>query len=106
MIDPAKYENGQSVGDNDSLYSGYSNDLHRFAGNVGNATPWMPPLKDGIETVVDPFGYLRFGSAHTGGSNMAYCDGSVQYLSFDIDAEVHFRAGHRRDRGAPVDELW
>jgi hypothetical protein len=103
MIDPAKYENGLSIGDNDSIYSGFTNDLHRYAGLAGATPPWLPPLRDGIENV-DPKGYLRFGSAHDG-FFMAYCDGAVTFVGYDIDPEVHYRAGHRRDLGMAVDQL-
>jgi hypothetical protein len=103
MIDPANYENGLSVGDNDSIYSGFSNDLHRYAGLAGGSPPWLPPLPDGIENI-DPRGYLRFGSAHAG-FFIAYCDGAVRFLSYDIDPEVHFRAGYRRDGGIAVGHL-
>ena len=101
MIDPTKYENGQSRGDDDSIYCGYSIDLHRFAGLAGGSVPWLPPSKDELEKI-DPQGTLRFGSVHGDGLNMAKCDGSVQFLSFDIDPEIHFRAGHRRDGGLPI----
>lgn len=104
MIDPANYENGLSLGDNESMYVGFSNDLHRFTGLAESDRPWMPPLADGPESV-DPFGYLRFGSAHGDGFYVVCCDGSVHYLSFDIDPEVHFRAGHRRDGGAPIRDV-
>lgn len=101
MIDPANYESGLSPGDNDSIYSGYTNDLHRFAGMAGSSQPWMPPVPDGVENI-DPPGFVRFGSAHGDGLHMANCDGAVKFISFDIDPEVHFRAGHRRDGGIPI----
>jgi prepilin-type N-terminal cleavage/methylation domain-containing protein len=103
MIDQEKYENGLSIGDNDSIYSGFSNDLHRYAGLAGSSSPWLPPLADGNENI-NPKGYIRFGSAHNG-FLMAHCDGAVRFVDFDIDPEVHFRAGHRRDGGIAVDQL-
>ena len=102
MLDPAHYEDGQSPGDNDTMYSGYCFDLHRFAGRGGNSVPWMPPLLDGDETI-DPD--IRFGSAHQDGFHMAYCDGSVRLVNYEVDPETHFRAGHRRDQGERLDSL-
>ena len=43
-----------------------------------------------------------FGSAHSGGLNMATCDGAVRSVSYLIDTEVHRRLGNRCD-GLTVD---
>jgi prepilin-type processing-associated H-X9-DG protein len=42
-------------------------------------------------------GELMFGSAHSGGFNMAMCDGSVSLVTFDVDPEIHRARGHRYD---------
>lgn len=104
MISPANYENGQSTGDNDSMFTGFSNDFHRYSGNLRGSSPWVLPLADGPENV-DPVGYLRFGGPHSSGVLMANCDGSVQSVAFDVDPLVHLRAGHRSDDGKRIEEL-
>jgi prepilin-type processing-associated H-X9-DG protein len=104
MLDPDRYENGASPGDNESLYAGYSIDMHRFAGVIGGTNIWAPPLHDGDENL-NPRGYYRFGSAHADGLNMAYCDGSVRFVPYEIDPSAHFRAGHRRDLGQAIEEM-
>ena len=38
-----------------------------------------------------------FGSAHAGAFHMAYCDGHVEAVNYDIDLLVHQRSGNRRD---------
>ena len=38
-----------------------------------------------------------FGSAHSGGVNSLFGDGSVQFISFDVNQEVFNRLGHRHD---------
>ena len=40
---------------------------------------------------------LAFGSAHTGGFNATYCDGSVHFLSQSIDLIIFSRLGSRAD---------
>jgi hypothetical protein len=103
------YETGTSPGDNESMYSGYCTDLHRFAGNGANQvigqSPLALPLKDNEKPSGNIQEYVRFGSAHAAGFNMASCDGSVQHLGFDIDGELHFRSGHRKDEGRSLQSL-
>jgi prepilin-type processing-associated H-X9-DG protein len=45
---------------------------------------------------------MRFGSAHSGGMNMAFCDGSVHSVIYEIDATVHAMLSDRQD-GNTVD---
>jgi prepilin-type N-terminal cleavage/methylation domain-containing protein/prepilin-type processing-associated H-X9-DG protein len=103
------YTTGTSPGDNESMYSGYCTDLHRFAGNGANLVVGLPPFVLPLNDNQRPDGMaqesIRFGSAHALGFNMMYCDGSVQVLAYDIDGEAHLRAGHRRDEGRPVEML-
>lgn len=104
-----RYEDGTSPGDNESLYSGYCSDLHRFTGITKrlafNLDPYAPPLKDDQSDGVDPPADIRFGSAHPNGFNMVYCDGSVRHLDFQIDADIHLRSGDRHDKGKRLDRL-
>jgi prepilin-type processing-associated H-X9-DG protein/prepilin-type N-terminal cleavage/methylation domain-containing protein len=105
-LSSASYENGESIGDNASLYSGYCTDLHRFAGSIERQlvgmSPFVPPLSDDRQTDAGIPEGISFGSAHSNGFNMAFCDGSVRLIEFDVDLELHFRAAHRRDRGRPL----
>lgn len=103
MLNPTMYETGLSLGDNDSLYSGFSNDLHRYTGLASDPQPFLPPHVDGIEEGVK--GFFRFGSAHIDGFNVTYCDGAIRFVAYSVDPEVHFRAGHRRDGGADIATL-
>jgi prepilin-type processing-associated H-X9-DG protein len=40
-----------------------------------------------------------FGSAHPGGFHMAFCDGHVDSVSYDVDLLVHQNNANRRDEG-------
>lgn len=103
------YSDGAALGDNVSLYSGFCTDLHRFTGVLENLKvgklPFAAPLGDGTSASSAPGESVRFGSAHASGLNMAYCDGSVEFLSFDVDPDVYLRAGHRKDQGSPLEAL-
>jgi prepilin-type processing-associated H-X9-DG protein len=103
------YTDGSASGDSVSLYAGYGSDLHRFTGVLESLKvdrpPFAPPISDHAPAPTPPAGSIRFGSAHPSGFNMMLCDGSVEYLSFDVDPDVHLRAGHRKDQGRPLDSL-
>lgn len=78
-----------TVSDDRGWADGWDPDTVRFTG-------W-PPLSDSDTGICfnpasedwctgqGSTGVLFFGSAHTGGINGAYADGSVQFISFDID---------------------
>jgi hypothetical protein len=53
------------------------------------------PLRDGGNAEADYNG--RFGSAHPNGWSVAFCDGSVHTVDYDIDWEVHRDLGNRLD---------
>ena len=45
---------------------------------------------------------VSFGSAHSGGFNMVFCDGAVHTISYTIDPIVHEYLGNRHDN-QPID---
>lgn len=82
-VDASHYADGIDVGDNEAMYVGFDNDNCR--------TTLEPPRRDKA-------GYpssLLFGSAHTSGVNMLYCDGSVRLVTFDVDPDVFLEQGNR-----------
>jgi prepilin-type processing-associated H-X9-DG protein len=71
------YQTGDDPGDAGVLYSGYSSSNIRWAGE--------PPRPD----TAGEFHNNGYGSAHAGGFNMAFGDGRIETLTFDIDPAVH-----------------
>ena len=87
-LNPDQYTTGRDLADNENLYTGYNNDNYRSSHpNFG------APLADtpGFTSEV------IYGSAHDGGWQAVFCDGSVHSVSYGIDAETHRRLGNRRD---------
>jgi prepilin-type N-terminal cleavage/methylation domain-containing protein/prepilin-type processing-associated H-X9-DG protein len=75
-------------GDNESMYTGFNNDVFRAAHDL--------PVMDAVGVN----NQSRYGSAHTGGINMAMCDGSVRVVAYDIDRTAWRRAGDREEQPA------
>ena len=44
----------------------------------------------------------RFGSAHSTGVNMVFCDGSARAISFNIHKATHGQLGNRHDKRLKV----
>ncbi|NLF08212.1 MAG: DUF1559 domain-containing protein [Pirellulaceae bacterium] len=84
-LQPELYNTGTAAGDNNPPYGGFDWDYSRWTD--------LPPLQD------TP-GYLdntRFGSVHSAGFHMAFCDGSVQVISYSIEPAIHADLGDRQD---------
>jgi len=90
------YDDGLDAGDNEPAFSGNNNDTLRTTAHVRELNR---PLTLGPDQPGDSndIGERMFGSAHSGGFNMAMCDSSVAFVQFDVDPEVHRARGHRYD---------
>jgi prepilin-type processing-associated H-X9-DG protein len=86
-LNPQHYETGVPLNDNQGAYTGFNYDNNRVANRQ------YPPGPD-------TFGQDRlaaFGSAHSSGWNAAMCDGSVSFLSYDMDIITAGRLANRKD---------
>jgi prepilin-type N-terminal cleavage/methylation domain-containing protein/prepilin-type processing-associated H-X9-DG protein len=91
-LDSTHYLDGLGSNDDQGMYVGYDRDTLRV-------THWAyPPLMDRANFLSNH----SFGSAHNGGFNMAFCDGSVHFIQYEIDPFVHRALGNRSD-GVVVD---
>ena len=89
-----QYKTSMDWGDNEGTYGGDDRDLVRFTG-ITRYSP-LQPLSDRINDQKELMDSgVRFGSAHPNGVQMAYADGSIRMVDFDIDLKVHMRAGNR-----------
>ena len=94
-LNPDHYEDGTTWGDTFCAFTG--NGVENTRWTRKNYTSDLP--RQG-QTGYDNAG--AFGSAHAGGCNMVFCDGSVRSISFTIDPTVHWCFGNRKD-GQPID---
>ena len=95
-LDTANYENGVDDGDNEQALMGADIDTLRVTG----ASRF--PMRDWHPGSWTERLFYRFGSAHASGFHMAFCDGSVRPIGYEIDPIIHQDLGNRRD-GHPVD---
>jgi hypothetical protein len=92
-LQPDDYEGGADPGNNETAYCGHAVDITRWT-----SLPYRPQQDRPGSS--QPY---NFGSAHAGSFAMAMCDGSVRWVSYSIDPEMHRRLGNRLDE-QPV--LW
>lgn len=100
-MSPKDYETGLSDLDDQNNFVGHDVDNIRYTGRRVNSTTaeaFLPNQdSDLVEVNLDrPF----FGSPHAGAMNMAFCDGSVQSIQYDVDKRVFFFYGGRDDDGS------
>lgn len=98
FMHPGHYKTGESFGDDQGLFIGFDRD------NARSGNTLHPPMRDKeVELVWLPGGDdesvtdWNFGSAHLTGCHVAFCDGSVQRISYDIEMRVYSLLSGRND---------
>jgi prepilin-type N-terminal cleavage/methylation domain-containing protein/prepilin-type processing-associated H-X9-DG protein len=88
-----EYNTGSNPADNECIMSGFDND------NIRYADPSNPPLQDTRSTDPHLNGVTQrqYGSAHSGGFNAVFCDGSVHQIDYEIDTSVFLNVCQRND---------
>jgi prepilin-type N-terminal cleavage/methylation domain-containing protein/prepilin-type processing-associated H-X9-DG protein len=94
-LNPDHYFDGAYTADDQCLFSGHDNDNN---GYVADGDTVNRPEQDRPGAGTDrPF---SFGSPHSASLNMAFCDGSVQTIAYDVDDAVWIAYGGRDDNDA------
>lgn len=88
-IDNRQYDAPSYPGDNDTWSVGYDYDVNRWT----NLPPRMDTSYNRSDDAVG-----SFGSAHSAGFHMGFCDGSARLIDFTVDPEVHRHLGHKSDK--------
>lgn len=99
-LDPLEYEGTEQGlgggGDDHSMYGGFDWDLNLWGG--GDET--VNPAVDRFRPYQDQIGLKllgNYGSAHPGVFHVAFCDGSVRALNFDINLNAFANLCDRAD---------
>lgn len=105
-VDPDSYFDGTDASDQREPLAGLGPGTVRWCGAYTPASGY-DPQNNSFMTIPRPdtagvSQWFNFGSAHSAGFNMAFCDGSVQAIRYSIDQDVHGRLGCRDD-GEVVD---
>ena len=76
--------------DNQCVYSGHNSDTNGYTGDGDGASRShvYRPRRDQAGTRDLHY----FGSAHLEGLHMAYCDGSVHFIEYDVDGRIWYTA--------------
>ena len=92
----------------DNAYQGWDSAIRGYAGGSFstplNLCATRNPINAGSQAAFDTM-TSTFGSYHANGANFALADGSVQFLTQDIDINIYRTLGSRND-GAPTGMSW
>ena len=94
FLDITDYETGRDGGDNETWCTGFNNDNFRMAFDPPAQDRVLPPVYVCCQANI-------FGSVHSAGFYMSWCDGHVELVGYDVDLQVHRANANRADDGQP-----
>jgi prepilin-type N-terminal cleavage/methylation domain-containing protein/prepilin-type processing-associated H-X9-DG protein len=99
-LNPDNYTTGNDAADDQHILMGMDRDMNGYTGQTRFVLDKraLVPMQDRPGLSVS----FNFGSAHPSTFHMAFCDGSVHGISYDIDPWIHKILGGRDD-GETVD---
>jgi type II secretory pathway pseudopilin PulG len=105
---PDHHLTGLASNDDQSLFSGHDQDMNGYTNKsqkarlniryIDQPQNAFTPERDRPAWEGDKY---RFGSAHPAGIHMAFCDASVQSISYDVDRKIFALMGGRDDDVPP-----
>ena len=99
-VPTAHHTTGEWLGDDWSLYAGFQDDTVRSTYYDGRNPSHMPRSdNDDLSSLGVQVQRELFGSAHPAGCFVAWCDGSVSLIAFDVEPETFRQMGDRADGG-------
>ena len=95
---PGSADWGSDFADNQGWAEGFDYDTNRWTTNQPTSTAAQDTVHNPLQDTPGVFHEYAFGSAHSSGFGMAFCDGSVQVISYSIDGVTYHHLGNRNDR--------
>lgn len=100
-LNPDRYTDGHDGADDQNIFLGHDRDVNGYFYRAHVATVPVP-IFDNTRVTLNPKqdqpgvgSDYGFGSAHPTGLNMAFCDGSIRSIAYDIETFVWVKMGSR-----------
>jgi hypothetical protein len=98
--DTETYYTGTDPSDNQCVYSGHNSDTNGYTGSSNIPLTDTVAYRPRLDYARSSF-KQHFGGAHLEGLHMAYCDGSVHFVDYDVSGRVWYAVGGRDDEERP-----
>ncbi len=92
-LDPERYYDGNDPADDQNIFVAHDRDVNGYTASQSRSQVRLLPRQDRRRLGLD----YQFGSAHVSSFQMAYCDGSVNNIDYEIEHDVYRLIGGRND---------